>query len=280
MVEFLILVDENDNEIGTMEKIEAHKKALLHRAFSGFIFRAASDRTYLNLIGKSLLEITKANELSAKFQTLLQNKPCAMGACSQSQACRQGEVCRRSGARCKENPSFFNLFDLRQRISIRLLIKNLNKTRLFCINCFLQKSSVRSSSNDKNELLLQRRDFKKYHNGGIWSNTVCSHPKPGEKTIDGVRRRIFEEFGFNSDFKEVGEFTYKRSFPNGLTEFEYDHIFVSKYQGQEINPNPEEICEYKWISRNDLKKEIEKNPEMYTFWLKKIIDLDFLNNYF
>ncbi len=110
-------------------------------------------RTYVNLIGKSFLEITKANELSAKFQILLQNKPCAMGACSQSQACRQGEVCRRSGARYKENTSFFNLFDLRQRISIRLLIKNLNKTRLFCINCFLQKSSVRKRSGRKTRYL-------------------------------------------------------------------------------------------------------------------------------
>ena len=172
MVEFVILVDEKDNEIGTMVKIEAHKKALLHRAFSGFIF------------------------------------------------------------------------------------------------------------NSNKELLLQRRDFKKYHNGGVWSNTVCSHPRPNEKTIDAVKRRIFEEFGFDADFREVGEFIYKKSFPNGLTEYEYDHIFVSEYQGQKINPNPEEICEYKWISKDELKKEIEKNPESYTFWLKKILDLDFLNGYF
>ena len=172
MVEMLILVDENDSEIGTMEKIEAHKKALRHRAFSGFIF------------------------------------------------------------------------------------------------------------NDKNELLLQRRDFKKYHNGGLWSNTVCSHPHPNEKTIDGIKRRIFEEFGFNSDFEEVGEFKYCVSFPNGLTEKEYDHVFVAKYKNQKINPNPEEICEYRWISKKNLLKEIEENQDDFTFWMKEILNLDLLNSYF
>lgn len=172
MIEKVILVDSEDNEIGLMEKLEAHKKGLLHRAFSGFVF------------------------------------------------------------------------------------------------------------NKNHELLLQRRDFKKYHNGGLWSNTVCSHPRKGEKIEDAVKRRIFEELGFNADFKEIGKLVYKTSFPNGLTENEYDHICISLYNNQKIIPNPDEVCDYKWISREELTKEINQNAENFTFWLRKILELNLFNNYF
>ncbi|HSQ97811.1 MAG TPA: isopentenyl-diphosphate Delta-isomerase [Rickettsiales bacterium] len=166
-MEKIILVDENDNKIGLMEKLEAHKKGLLHRAFSGFIF------------------------------------------------------------------------------------------------------------NDKNELLLQRRDFNKYHNGGLWSNTVCSHPRDNETNLDAICRRIFEEFGFKCEnFKEVGHFIYEAKFPNGLIENEYDYIFIAKYDNQTINPNPVEICDYKWISKTDLQNEISNNPNNYTFWLKQILKMN------
>ena len=117
MIEKVILVDKNDNEVGTMEKQEAHVKGLLHRAFSVFIF------------------------------------------------------------------------------------------------------------NDKNELLLQRRAVNKYHSGGLWTNTCCSHPRQNEKTKDAAKRRLLEEMGMRSTLKKQFDFIYKAKLDNNLYEHEFDHVF-------------------------------------------------------
>lgn len=158
----IILVDENDNQIWTWEKLEVHEKWILHRAFSIFIF------------------------------------------------------------------------------------------------------------NSKNELLLQQRAKEKYHSWWLWTNTVCSHPKPWENLIDSAKKRITEEMGFSTDIKEVFSFVYKSEYENWLTEHEYDHVFIWYYDNSP-NPNPSEVMDYKWIKIEDLKKDIEKNPDNYTSWLKIIL---------
>ena len=159
MKEMLILVDQEDNQIGTEEKIAAHEKALLHRAFSIFVF------------------------------------------------------------------------------------------------------------NSKRQLLIQKRARTKYHCGGLWANTVCSHPRDGETLNHAVHRRLGEEMGFDCEVLEVFEFVYKKKFENGLTEHEYDHVFIGKFDGQPI-PNPVEIEDIKWLSIDEIEKDIEKNPENYTYWFK------------
>ena len=126
--------------------------------------------------------------------------------------------------------------------------------------------------NDKNETLIQKRHSSKYHCGGLWANTCCSHPFPNEDTIDAAHRRLQEELGFDCDLKEIFSFTYKKYFEDSkLYEHEFDHVFVGNYNG-EINPNPEEIEDTKWISLEDLKKDMEKNPDSYAYWFKKIIE--------
>ena len=126
--------------------------------------------------------------------------------------------------------------------------------------------------NNKGELLIQKRSSTKYHNPGIWGNTVCSHPRLGESIEQGVKRRLHEELGFELDFKVLDYFIYKATFPNGLTEHELDHVCVAKYDNQEIIPNPEEVAEIRWISLADLKREIESTPEKFAFWLKEILN--------
>ena len=172
MTEYVICVDKNNTPVGQEEKLAAHQKGLLHRAFSGFIF------------------------------------------------------------------------------------------------------------NDKNELLIQQRSAQKYHNPGIWSNTVCSHPRPKEKTLDAVSRRLKEEFGFTAAFKEIGHLLYRHTFSNGLTEYEFDHIFVAPYGGQKIMPNPDEIQDWRWIKKEDLHQEIQQYPDSFSFWLKEILKNDLLKSYF
>lgn len=161
--EKVILVDENDQKIGLMPKMEAHEKGLLHRAFSVFVF------------------------------------------------------------------------------------------------------------NSKNELMLQQRALHKYHTPGLWANTCCSHQRDGESSIDAGKRRLSEEMGFTTDLKETTTFIYKAPFDNGLTEHELDHILIGKYEG-EPNINPDEVADWKWMSLDEVKKDIQTNPNIYTAWFKIIFD--------
>jgi len=161
--EYVVLVDKNDNQIGLMEKIEAHEKALLHRAFSVFIL------------------------------------------------------------------------------------------------------------NKKGQLMLQQRAFDKYHCGGLWTNTCCSHQRDGETTLKAAKRRLFEEMGFETELEEKFSFIYKAPFDNGLTEHELDHVLIGSYEG-EPKLNPKEAASWKWMKIEEVKREIEINSEEYTPWFKIIFE--------
>lgn len=127
--------------------------------------------------------------------------------------------------------------------------------------------------NKKQELLLQKRALTKYHSGGLWTNTCCSHPKAGEKLEIAVHRRIKEEMGFDSSMKEMYTFTYKVKIETGnLIENEFDHVFIGYVDAITIKPNSEEVDAYKWIQIEDLKKEVDLKPEQYTEWLKIILN--------
>lgn len=159
--EKVILVNEKDEQIGLMPKMEAHEKALLHRAFSVFVFNA------------------------------------------------------------------------------------------------------------ENELMIQQRALEKYHSPGLWTNTCCSHQREGERNIAAGKRRLQEEMGFSTDLKDTISFIYKAPFDNGLTEHEFDHILIGEYN-EEPQINPEEVADWKWISLQDLKKDMAENPKNYTEWFKII----------
>ena len=159
----LILVDQNDHQIGLMEKMETHEKGLLHRAFSVFIL------------------------------------------------------------------------------------------------------------NSKGEIILQQRALGKYHSPGLWSNTCCSHPMAGETTIDAAHRRLFEEMGMKAELVPVYQFLYKAEFENGLTEHEYDHVFIG-ISDDEPNLSPHEVADWKYISIDDLSNDLKSNPELYSVWLSACFD--------
>ena len=155
----VILVDEHDVQTGTMEKMEVHQKALLHRAFSIFIF------------------------------------------------------------------------------------------------------------NDKGEMLLHKRAEKKYHSGGLWTNACCSHPQPGEETLAAAQMRLQQEMGFNTELKKAFDFIYKAPFDNGLTEHEFDHVFIGTYDG-DIVPNAAEVSDYCFKRVAEIKNLIHSQPQKYTEWFK------------
>lgn len=161
-MENVILVNEDDQEIGLMEKMEAHKKGLLHRAFSVFVF------------------------------------------------------------------------------------------------------------NQHKELLLQRRAISKYHSGGLWSNTCCSHPRSGENEVAAGERRLQEELGFTVPLTSVFSFIYRAELDNDLIEHELDHVLIGRSDATPL-PNPEEVDDWKYISLEDLEADIKAHPENYTVWFKVIL---------
>lgn len=119
-------------------------------------------------------------------------------------------------------------------------------------------------------LLLQQRAFSKYHCPGIWSNTVCSHPKNGETVEQAAHRRLKDELGFDCPLKEVFSFTYKVKFDNGLWENEFDHVLIGKYDGL-VKPNVKEVAAVKWMSMKELKYDLKKKQEFYSYWLNVIV---------
>ncbi len=119
--------------------------------------------------------------------------------------------------------------------------------------------------NAKGEMLLQQRATGKYHSGGLWSNACCSHPAPGEVTIEAAQRRLKEEMGFQTPLKKIFHFIYKVELDNGLTEFEFDHVFAGKYNGM-ISANPEEVNDFCYKTMNEIKKSLHADPQNYTAW--------------
>jgi len=157
MLEEVVLVNEKDEPVGTMEKMAAHEQAILHRAFSVFVF------------------------------------------------------------------------------------------------------------NKNGDVLMQQRAFSKYHSGGLWTNTCCSHPRPGEHVADAAIRRLQEEMGFTTGLTKAFDFTYKAAFENGLTEHEFDHVFTGIYDGL-IHFNTDEVAAYAFIPAQDLEQQIQEMPERFTAW--------------
>ena len=155
----VILVNEQDEPIGVMEKMEAHEKALLHRAFSVFLF------------------------------------------------------------------------------------------------------------NKNGDMLLQQRALSKYHSPGLWTNACCSHPAPGESNEEAALRRLGEELGIVTPVKKAFHFTYKAEFDNGLTEHEFDHVFIGVFD-DDLLLNPEEVASVSYKSIDVIEQELEQFPDQYTAWFK------------
>lgn len=125
--------------------------------------------------------------------------------------------------------------------------------------------------NKNREVLLQKRAKEKYHSGGLWSNTCCSHQISGDSLTSVAVRRLKEEMGFACELREDFTLLYKLDVGNGLIEHEYNNVLLGEYDGP-ISPNQEEVEEYKWIKLDDLVNEIRTKPEDYTEWFKVILE--------
>lgn len=126
--------------------------------------------------------------------------------------------------------------------------------------------------NSEKKMLLQRRALNKYHSGGLWTNACCSHPHPGETTMNAAKRRLREEMGMKEEMlKYVFNFTYKAFLDNDLIEHELDHVFIGKTDDIPV-PNTDEVNEWKYISVSELEEDLKENPAVYTHWFKLIFE--------
>ena len=125
--------------------------------------------------------------------------------------------------------------------------------------------------NHKGELLIQKRAKHKYHCGGLWTNTCCSHQRLNEESINAGKRRLQEEMGFTTELVSIGNFIYRVAFPNGLIEHELDHVLIGNYSEDPI-PNKEEVEDWRYVSLETLNQEIKMNPNDYTYWFKEIMN--------
>lgn len=122
-------------------------------------------------------------------------------------------------------------------------------------------------------LLLQQRHPDKYHSGGLWSNTCCSHPRPGESVADAAQRRLHEEMGFSCPLEHAFGFTYEARVSDDLTEHEYDHVFIGRIDPRpDVQPHPEEVSDWRWCSMSDLRAQVNEDPDAYTVWFRRILD--------
>jgi isopentenyl-diphosphate Delta-isomerase len=124
--------------------------------------------------------------------------------------------------------------------------------------------------NSKGELLLQQRAKHKYHSAGLWTNTCCSHPLPGEEVENAARRRLMEEMGIDTRPTFAYKFIYRAQLENDLLEHELDHVFFGTFDGEpQINPN--EVAAWKYVDIASLKADVQLHPENYTYWFKLIL---------
>jgi len=124
--------------------------------------------------------------------------------------------------------------------------------------------------NSNGETLIQRRALGKYHSPGLWANSCCGHPRPGEEVVDAASRRLGEELGFSCPLDPLTKVCYTLKLEKNLWELEYTHVFKGTYEGV-INPNSEEVCELKWVSPKHLHNDIQKYPENYARWFRLYI---------
>ncbi len=131
--------------------------------------------------------------------------------------------------------------------------------------------------NSKNELLLQQRSFHKYHSGGLWSNTCCSHFTSAEDPEKQAEKRLLEEMGIKTKLKKIFTYRYSVLFENGLTENEIVYAYLGYYKGHPL-PDMEEVNAWRWMNLEMLKEDMKNTPDNYTFWFKFSLS-EFLEKY-
>lgn len=123
---------------------------------------------------------------------------------------------------------------------------------------------------DAGRWLLQRRADGKYHSPGLWSNTACTHPRPGEAPEDAATRRLDEEMGVVCLLRPAFSFLYRAELhggPEPLVEHEFDHVFVGRFEGAP-EPAAGEVSGWRWAEAEAVRAAVARWPERFTPWFR------------
>ncbi len=123
----------------------------------------------------------------------------------------------------------------------------------------------------RGRLLLQQRSRVKYHSAGLWANSCCGHPRPGERTAAAARRRLREELGVGSTLRRGFRARYRTTLPNGLIENEIVHVYFGP-GGSPLEPNPAEVARTDWTSLAALRRDVRRRPARYAYWLRYYLE--------
>jgi isopentenyl-diphosphate delta-isomerase len=120
------------------------------------------------------------------------------------------------------------------------------------------------------ELLLQQRAATKYHCGGLWANTCCTHPHWNEPLAISAQRRLREEIGLSVPLSPANTIEYRALVSNDLIEHERVQIFFGELESQEVafDLAPEEVEQVRWVDIDVLKSDAQLNPDLYAPWLR------------
>lgn len=124
---------------------------------------------------------------------------------------------------------------------------------------------------NQNRMLLQKRALSKYHSPGQWTNACCSHPRVGETYKEAAKRRLVEELGIEVPIEPKFHFLYKANVGGDLIEHELDHVFTGTYEG-EFTLNKEEVDSIRYVTMEELDRELEEYPDHFTPWFKIILN--------
>lgn len=120
--------------------------------------------------------------------------------------------------------------------------------------------------NTNGALLLQQRADNKYHSGGLWTNTCCSHPMPGEDTDSAATRRLQEEMGFQCALEHVFSFIYKADVGGAMIEHEFDHVYLG-YHNELPFFNTDEVKAVRFAPLEEINEMLAKEPSSFTAWM-------------
>jgi isopentenyl-diphosphate Delta-isomerase len=119
-------------------------------------------------------------------------------------------------------------------------------------------------------MLLQQRAAGKYHSAGLWTNTCCGHPRPGEATDAAATRRLFEEMALDCALTSLGTFSYRAEFANGLIENELVHVYRGRHDG-DVTHNPDEAASYAWRTLDEIRRDVAAAPDTFSIWFRHYV---------
>lgn len=121
----------------------------------------------------------------------------------------------------------------------------------------------------RNRLLLQRRAAGKYHSAGLWTNTCCSHPRPGEQVLNAALRRLKDEMGIGCALTPLFRMSYRVRVSERMLENEITHVFGGHFEGEPL-PDPREVGEWSWTPLDEVARDIDRQPELFTPWFRRV----------